>query len=76
MLRAYIIIQLYGSEQPITCWCAVKKLLSHSRLQLWNRNSLSQIPLHYLVRTSFEPDSVMEFGRESASSCYSSLLAS
>jgi len=29
----------------------------------------SQIPLRYLVRTSFEPDSVMEFGREPASSC-------
>jgi len=42
--------------------------------------SYSQIPLRYLVRTSFEPapnqlrtsfkpDSVMEFGREPASSC-------
>jgi len=35
-----------------------------------------QIPLRYLDRTSFEPYSVMEFGREPASSCYSSLLAS
>jgi len=34
----------------------------------------SQIPLCYLhgstqLQTSFEPDSVMEFGREAASSC-------
>jgi len=36
----------------------------------------NQIPLRHLVRTSFEADSVMEFGREPAISCYSSLLAS
>jgi len=29
----------------------------------------SQIPLRYLVRTSFEPASVIEFGHEPASSC-------
>jgi len=36
----------------------------------------SQIPLRYLVRTSFEPASVMEFGREPAIARASSLLAS
>jgi len=29
----------------------------------------SQIPLRYLIPTSSEPASVMEFGREAASSC-------
>jgi len=34
-----------------------------------HRQVRCQIPLPYLVRTSFEPDNVMEFGGEPASSC-------
>jgi len=47
-----------------------------SWFKVGRRQVRSQIPLRYLVRswsatvrTSFEPDSVMEFGREPASSC-------
>jgi len=45
------------------------KLHYASWFKAGRRQVRSQIPLRYLVRTSSEPDSVMEFGGEPASSC-------
>jgi len=62
-------------------WRSVDTVLKPNSITLAGSELVrSQIPLRYLVRTSFEPalnqlrtsfeaDSVMEFGREPVSSC-------
>jgi len=60
-----------NTETETTSWCTLVKAKFHYASWFGAGSKLvrSRIPLRYLVRTIFEPASVMEFGSEPVSSC-------